>query len=116
MMKTPITAPVMPAVLKQADTQRTTLATVQQCWRTLVGRTLAAHSRPVSLRRGRLIVHVEHPGDNFALSFRRAELTSQLQAQTDGRVEELIIRAGELTRRTRPEGGRGRPRRARRRT
>lgn len=87
---------VLSHVLSQAATQRGALLALQRRWRELVGRSLASHSAPVSLRRGRLTVHVDQPGDNFALAYQRAGLLEQLKAQTQGRVEELVIRAGEL--------------------
>ena len=91
---------VLPTVLKQVAVRQRALASVQRRWRTLVGRALAEHSRPVSLRRGRLVVHVDYPGDSFALSFERARLLKRLKQQTAGDVDELVIRAGEVSGRT----------------
>ena len=87
---------VLSTVLRQVATRQRALASVQRRWRTLVGPALAGHSRPVSLRRGRLIVHVDYPGDSFALSFERARLLKRLKQQTAGDVNELVIRAGEV--------------------
>jgi hypothetical protein len=58
----------------------------------LVGRQLAAHTKPVGLQRGRLIVHVDGPGDGFALSLRRVHVLAEVGRITDGRVTELVIR------------------------
>ncbi len=85
-------------VLKQTARQQQPLFTIQRRWGQLVGKALAAHTRPVSLRRGRLVVHVEQPGDGYALSFRRTALLKRLQTTTKGRVEELVIRPGEVSR------------------
>ena len=87
---------VLPHVLTQAARQREALADIQAKWRRLVGRALAAHSTPVSLRRGRLTIHVDRPGDNFTLAYQKAGLLEQLKSETGGRVEELVVRAGEL--------------------
>ena len=87
---------VIPTVVRQAQQQRRTLLRIQRGWSRLVGRRLAAHSKAVSLRRGRLVVHVDRPGDSFTLSYQRAQLLERLQETTKGRVEELIIRPGEL--------------------
>ena len=89
-------AAILPHVVTQAQTQRDVLSAIQEHWRQLVGRPLAAHSTPVSLRRGRLTVHVDRPGENFALAYQRLGLLEQLRAHTQGRVEDLVIRAGEL--------------------
>lgn len=93
---TPIAA-VLPAVLQQAQRRYGTLQRVQECWGKLVGKLLAAHTAPVSLRRGRLIVHVDRPGDGFTLNFQRQQLVTQLRARTNGLVEELVIRVGDLS-------------------
>ena len=87
---------VLPEVLRQAQQRYGMLHRVQQCWGQLVGKLLAAHTAPVSLRRGQLVVHVDRPGDGFTLSFRRRQLVEQLRARTDGAVEELVIRAGDV--------------------
>jgi hypothetical protein len=87
---------ILPAVLRQAAGQREALHRVQQRWARLVGRTLAAHSKPVSLRRGRLVVHVDRPGETFALSFRKADVLDQLAAEGRGQIVELILRPGEV--------------------
>lgn len=88
--------PVIQDVLKRVGTQHETLATIQRDWRRLVGKPLAAHTRPVSLRGGRLVVHAARPGDSFMLSYQRARLLERLQAATRGRVEEVIVRPGDI--------------------
>lgn len=88
---------VLPRVLRRAARQRLTLEAAQRAWKRLVGRRLAEHTRPVSLGGGRLIVHVEHPGDGFALSYQRPQLLEGLRAATKGKVTELVIRAGDFT-------------------
>lgn len=93
---------VIQDVLKRVGTQYEALAAIQRDWSRLVGRPLARHTKPVSLRRGRLIVHVARPGEGFALSYQRARLLARLQAATRGRVEEIIIRPGSVE--NRPSG------------
>jgi hypothetical protein len=83
---------VIPGVLKQLSREHGEMDRVQRAWKRLVGPQLAAHTRPVSLRRGRLMVAVEQPGDGFELSYRRTRLVEQLKAMTDGRVTEIILR------------------------
>jgi hypothetical protein len=89
---------IVSAVLEQTAKQQQPLFTIQRRWGQLVGKALAAHTKPVSLRRGRLVVYVEQPGDGYALSFQRTALLKRLQTTTKGRVEELVIRPGDLSR------------------
>jgi predicted nucleic acid-binding Zn ribbon protein len=98
---------LLPGILRQAEQQRSALNTVRMQWRQVAGRALAAHATPVSLRRGRLVVQVDRPGDSFELSFQRPQLLAQLRELTGGRVEELVVRPGELPRRSGPASGRG---------
>ena len=83
---------VVPSVLRHVETQHGALFLIQRGWRRLVGKPLAAYTRPVSLRRGRLIVQADRPGDSYTLAFARPKLIKRLHALTDGRVEELIVR------------------------
>ena len=85
---------ILPAVLKQVEQQRGALVSVQREWARLVGRQMAAHAKPVSLRRGRLVIQVDRPGDGFTLRYQQAELLAALQRATQGRVEEIVLRPG----------------------
>lgn len=84
-------------VMQRAAREHRPLFAIQRRWPRLVGKQLAAHTRPVSLRRGRLVVHVDRPGDSFALNYTRPKLLKQLQAAEQGGVEEIIIRAGSVS-------------------
>ena len=90
---------LLPGILREAERQRSALDTIRRQWRQVAGTPLAAHATPVSLRRGRLVVQVDQPGDSFELSFQRPQLLARLQELTGGRVEELVIRPGEPARR-----------------
>lgn len=85
---------LIPGVLKQVGERYSALHAIQQRWGRLVGRRLAAHTRPVSLRRGRLVVAVDGPGDGFLLSYQRPQLLERLQGDAKGAVEDIIIRPG----------------------
>ena len=85
---------VIDDVLRQTAKRQRPLFAIQRRWTRLVGKRLAAHTRPVSLRRGRLIVHADQPGDSFALNYARPRLLEQLQGSAAGGVEEIVIRAG----------------------
>jgi hypothetical protein len=83
-------------VLDHTEKQHAPLFTLQAQWSRLVGRALARRTKPVSLRRGRLVIHATHPGEHFALSYQRPQLLTRLRAVTGGRVEELVVRAGDV--------------------
>ena len=84
-------------VLRRAAREYRPLFAIQRRWPRLVGKQLAAHTRPVSLRRGRLVVHVARPGASFALNYARPKLLKRLQAAKQGGVEEIVIRAGSVS-------------------
>lgn len=92
-------ATLLPGVLRRVERQAKPLQGIQARWPRLVGRALAGHTKPVSLRRGRLVVLADQPGDGFALSYQRAQVLARL-ARTRGcrgLVQEIVIRPG-LTR------------------
>ena len=85
---------VLRGVLGKAQRQHGALMEIQQAWPAIVGRELARHTRPVSVRRGRLTVNAEQPGDSFALNYQRAEALNRVRELTHGAVTELVIRPG----------------------
>jgi len=87
---------LIPTVLRRAATRHKLLFTIQRQWPSLAGQALAAHTKPVSLRRGRLIVHAEQSGDSFALNYARPRLLERLKKITQGHVEEVVIRVGDV--------------------
>jgi len=92
----PVRALIRDVMQQTAKAQRPLFA-IQRRWPRLVGKALATHTRPVSLRRGRLVVHADRPGDSFALNYARPRLLAQLQGAEQGAVEEIVIRAGSVT-------------------
>ena len=85
---------IIPDIVRQAEQQQDALTAVRKQWEHLVGRRFAAHAKPVSLRRGRLVVDVDRPGDSYTLSFERERLLKRLGELTGGRVTELVLRPG----------------------
>ena len=88
---------LIPKILRQATHAHQTIQQIQRRWPGVVGKTLAAHTKPVSLRQGKLYVHADEPGASFALSLKKAKLLEPLQAISGRRIEDIVIRAGELT-------------------
>ena len=87
---------LIPEVMQHAAHTHGPLFAIQREWSRLVGKPLAAHTKPVSLRHGRLVIYVDRPGDNFALTYERPRILAQLQTMTHGCVEEMVIRAGNV--------------------
>lgn len=83
---------ILPAILGTAKQQHGTLRAIQQQWGELVGKGLAAHTKPVSFRRGRLVIQADRSGDSFTLNYQREQLLNRLRESTS--VEELVIRVG----------------------
>lgn len=87
---------LVPGVLQAVRRNSRPVACLQQRWTRLVGPELAGHTKPVSLRRGRLIVHAEQPGDSYALQFQREAILKRVRRASGGRVEELVVRIGDV--------------------
>ena len=88
---------VLPQVLRLAEQRHNVLEELRQAWGKLVGKPLAGHSKPVSLRRGRLVVHVDRPGDGFTLHYDRERLLARLKSATKAQIDEIVFRPGELS-------------------
>ena len=95
----PAIGALLPEALRKAEQRARPLQTIQRRWARLVGRALAGHTTPVSLRRGRLVVLAAQPGDGFALSYQRAQVLERLQRTRGcrGLVQEIVIRPGGRT-------------------
>ena len=87
---------LIPEVIQRLQEQHKPAQVLQEQWPRLVGRKLAAHSRPISLRKGRLTVIVDQPGEGFALNYQRVELLRRAQALLGEPVQELVLRPGAL--------------------
>ena len=85
---------VLLALMRGMGEQHGVLSTVQQHWGNIVGKRLATHAKPVSFRRGRLVIVVERPGDGFVLNYQRTQLLEQLRQATGGKIEEVVFRPG----------------------
>jgi predicted nucleic acid-binding Zn ribbon protein len=62
-------------------------------WVDVVGEQVAAHARPLSLRRGRLLVGVDHPGWATQLRYLESDLIGRFaQVAGDGVVTAIDLR------------------------
>jgi len=87
---------ILPTIVKRAARRHATLSLVQRRWGRLVGVELAKHTKPVTLRRGQLVVQVDQPGVSFVLSYERARLVERLRHATKGTVNDVVIRPGDV--------------------
>ena len=83
---------ILPEVLQHARQRHAALAAIQKDWVLLVGKRVATHTKPISLRQGRLVIQADHAGDGFLLRYAHPRLREQLCRRTQGAVTEIIIR------------------------
>ncbi len=84
--------PLIHGVLAHAAKQHGPLFALQRDWKRFVGRALARHTRPASLRRGKLVVHADRPGDGFMLGYQQTQILERIRAFGPPQVDEIIIR------------------------
>ena len=82
--------------LAHTQKQQKPLFEIQQAWSKIVGKPLAAHTKAVSVRNGRLVIHVDRPGENFELSYDRERVLKRVKKITKNQVTEIVVRAGKL--------------------
>ncbi|MBI2884604.1 MAG: DUF721 domain-containing protein [Candidatus Omnitrophica bacterium] len=88
---------LLPGILKQAGARQQALQQVQAAWAAAVGRAMAAHTKPVSIRRGVVYVQTDEPGASFTLTFEKTRLVRALQqAAPDAKIEDVVLRAGHV--------------------
>ena len=88
---------LIPEVLRQASKAHDALEQLQDGWARLVGRQLASHSSPTSLRRGKLYVAVDRPEASFLISFVKTRVLASLSQQTGHEIQEMVVRMGEVS-------------------
>lgn len=82
--------------LAEQHKQTSVLFEIQQAWSKIVGHKLAAHTRPVSIRKGKLVVHVDRPGENYELSFERERVASRIKKIAGDKILTIVVRAGKI--------------------
>ena len=88
---------LIPQVVRSTAQATKAARQLQQHWGKLVGKELAAHTRPASLRRKVLCVYTDEPGAGFLLVLEKPRLLAKLRAVSHSDIEEIIIRPGEIT-------------------
>lgn len=87
---------LIPGIVQQASKQHEAIQQLRRGWSRLVGKELARHTQPASLRRGTLYVYTDEPGASFLLSLETPRLLARLRAHAKRSIDEIIIRPGEI--------------------
>lgn len=87
---------LIPKVVAQTATATEAARQLQQDWPKLVGKTLARHTRPGSLRRKTLCIFTDDPGAGFLLALEKPRLLTKLRACAHSEIEDIIIRPGDM--------------------
>lgn len=114
MAKTPTAiGALLPKVLRKAGDTHLAIQALRRAWTRVVGKELAAHTKPARLRAGRLYIYTDAPGASFILSLETPRLLERMQACLEKArpkaarrqrrpaagpfvVEEIIVRAGDV--------------------
>lgn len=89
---------LLPALLAHAATKHEASQQLQRNWPRLVGKQLAAHTRPGPIRRGTLTIYTDEPGTNFLLMLEKPRLLEKLNRclPPAGEIEEILVRPGDI--------------------
>lgn len=87
---------LIPKILAETTKKHQALHQLQEQWARLVGKTLADHTKPVSIRRGIVYVHADQPGASYTLSLKKTTLLKRVEAAAGCPVSDLVVRAGTL--------------------
>lgn len=77
--------------------ERLTKERIGELWRNAAGRTAGRHSRPVSLRKGKLVVVVGESSFLYDLTLRKKEILKNLSGELGGRIKEIQFRIGDTS-------------------
>lgn len=87
---------LIPKIVQRAAKKHEAIQRLQRHWGRLVGKELARHTRPVSLRRGTLYVQTDEPGSGYVLSLEKPRLLMKLKGCATQEIEEIVVRPGEV--------------------
>lgn len=85
---------LIPQVLQQVGSKREALLAVQKAWPGVVGKALARHARPTSVRKATLYIHTDEPGASFVLGLERPRLLAKLREASGQAIDEIVVRPG----------------------
>lgn len=77
--------------------ERLTEEEMVSAWAEVVGTQAAAHSRPASFRRARLVVNVDDSGHLYELTLKKKDVITELEGRLKGRrLKDIRFRIGEV--------------------
>lgn len=85
---------LIPQVLQHVGSKRDALLAVQKAWPGIVGKTLARHATPTSVRKTTLYVHTDEPGASFVLGLERLRLLARLREASGQAIDDIVVRPG----------------------
>ena len=85
---------VVAAILRQTAARHGAVSSLQQQWSRVVGKALAHHTRPVSVRRGVVYIQADEPGAGFTLSLQTPQLVQRLRHIAGPSITGIVIRPG----------------------
>ena len=88
---------VISKISEDEDGPRIKKEDMQSAWECVVGRRVAAHSKPVSLRKGRLVIHVSDSSLLYDLTCRKKTLLRKLSEKAKSKkIKQMQFRIGEI--------------------
>ncbi|NQU73587.1 MAG: DUF721 domain-containing protein [Candidatus Omnitrophica bacterium] len=68
---------------------------IKRLWKQAVGKMASQRSRPVSLKKGKLVVHVEDSSFLYNLTLRKREILKNLAKDLENGIQDIQFRIGE---------------------
>lgn len=88
---------VISRIRDQKEGGRLTQEYIKGVWEDIVGKRYARYSKPISLRKGKLVVNVRDSSLLFELTSKTAEFLERLSGRTgDKKIERIHFRIGEV--------------------
>ena len=89
---------IIRSVFKKLDgTVNPTIEEISALWKEAAGEKAAAHTRPASLRKKKLVVNVDGSSWLYELTLRKKEILERLQKKLgEDKIKELQLRIGEV--------------------
>jgi predicted nucleic acid-binding Zn ribbon protein len=88
---------VLKGIIKDLGKKRLTEEEIKKAWGSAVGKKAASHTKPVSLKKARLVVNVDRSAWLYELTLKKREILEKLQAKLEAKkIKEIRFRIGEV--------------------
>ncbi|MCX5715975.1 MAG: DciA family protein [Candidatus Omnitrophica bacterium] len=78
------------------EEKKLTQEDITAMWAGAAGRVAARHSRPASLRKGRLVVNVSDSSLLYDLTLRKTQILESLAKELKGKIQDVQFRIGDV--------------------